>query len=162
MSNSAGSPKRSNRCPAQTKLGKSCRAAPTEGGLCYFHAYPKKASELGRKGGSSRKRQPPSEASVTPLPALNNVTDVGELTDRLIEEAYRGQLDPQSARSMVNLLGLKVRLLELNPQGDARVPLPRSGNIKEIYQAEWLRKQYREWDEELKVKHADKFPKPGD
>ena len=162
MSDSASVVKRRNHCPAQTKLGKACRAAPTEGGLCYFHANPKKASELGRKGGSSRKRQLPSEASVIPLPALNNVIDVGELTDRLIEEAYRGQLDPQSARGIVNLLGLKVRLLELNPQGDARVPLPRSGNIKEIYQAEWVRKQYREWDEELKVKYADKFPKRGD
>ena len=162
MSNFASPPKPSNRCPAQTKLGKPCCAPPTQGGLCYFHANPKKASELGRKGGSSRKRQLPLEESVVPLPALNNLIDVGELTDRLIEEVYKGQLDPQSARGIRDLLGLKVRLLELNPHGDARVRRPSSGNIKEIYQAAWVRKQYLEWDKELKEKYADKFPKRGD
>jgi Family of unknown function (DUF5763) len=39
------------RCQALTKAGKPCRAAATEGGLCFFHANPSKAVELGRIGG---------------------------------------------------------------------------------------------------------------
>jgi Family of unknown function (DUF5763) len=40
-----------NRCQARTKSGNPCRAAATAGGLCYFHANPNKASELGQIGG---------------------------------------------------------------------------------------------------------------
>lgn len=39
------------RCKAQAKSGKRCGAAATAGGLCFFHANPNKASELGRIGG---------------------------------------------------------------------------------------------------------------
>ena len=37
-------------CKAKTKKGSPCRAAATEGGLCFFHANPNKAAELGRVG----------------------------------------------------------------------------------------------------------------
>jgi hypothetical protein len=37
-------------CKALAKTGKPCRAAATAGGLCFFHANPAKASELGRSG----------------------------------------------------------------------------------------------------------------
>jgi len=47
-----------NRCGAKTKEGKPCRAAATEGGLCFFHANPNKAAELGRVGGR-KSRYPP-------------------------------------------------------------------------------------------------------
>jgi len=40
-------------CKALTKKGQPCRAAATAGGLCFFHANPNKASELGRIGGRS-------------------------------------------------------------------------------------------------------------
>jgi len=42
------------RCQGQTKAGKPCRAAATSGGLCYFHANPNKAAELGRIGGRNK------------------------------------------------------------------------------------------------------------
>jgi uncharacterized protein DUF5763 len=58
-----------HRCKAKTKSGKPCRAAATAGGLCYFHANPDKASELGRIGGRSN-RHSASEAA-DPLPALD-------------------------------------------------------------------------------------------
>lgn len=40
-----------SRCKATAKTGKRCGAAATEGGLCFFHANPDKAAELGRIGG---------------------------------------------------------------------------------------------------------------
>ena len=39
-----------SRCKARTKAGEPCSAAPREGGLCYLHANPNKATELGRAG----------------------------------------------------------------------------------------------------------------
>jgi hypothetical protein len=40
-----------SRCKAIAESGKPCRADAAEGGLCFFHANPDKASELGRIGG---------------------------------------------------------------------------------------------------------------
>src|SRR5215472_15007290 len=43
------------RCEGVTKNGTACTAWAIEGGLCYFHANPDKAAELGRNGGRRRK-----------------------------------------------------------------------------------------------------------
>ena len=59
-----------NRCKAKTKSGKPCRAAATEGGLCFFHANPDKASELGRIGG--RNKGHASGESADPLARLGH------------------------------------------------------------------------------------------
>jgi len=50
MSDRPGQMRTKNSCRAKTKNGKPCQAAATEGGLCFFHANPKKASELGQIG----------------------------------------------------------------------------------------------------------------
>src|SRR5215469_2916940 len=39
------------RCQGTKKNGAACTAWAMEGGLCYFHANPDKAAELGRNGG---------------------------------------------------------------------------------------------------------------
>jgi len=39
------------RCKGVTRNGTACTNWAMEGGLCYFHANPNKASELGRNGG---------------------------------------------------------------------------------------------------------------
>src|SRR5215471_4493208 len=44
------------RCKGVTRNGTACTAWAMEGGLCYFHANPDKASELGRNGGRHRKQ----------------------------------------------------------------------------------------------------------
>ncbi len=38
-------------CKATTSSGARCKAKPHKDGLCSFHSDPKKAAELGRKGG---------------------------------------------------------------------------------------------------------------
>jgi hypothetical protein len=65
---------RKNRCQSRTKSDRPCRAAATSGGLCFFHANPNKASELGRKGGRSKRQVMMRDAD--PLPALNSVESV--------------------------------------------------------------------------------------
>lgn len=44
-------------CKGFTKDGKPCRAHPTGGGLCYFHANPDQARLLGQKGGRKNRYQ---------------------------------------------------------------------------------------------------------
>src|SRR5690242_8419743 len=69
-------------CKAIAKNGKPCRAAATASGLCFFHANPDKASELGRLGGSN-KRSAVSE-NLEPLPALNSAHGIRDAVAQAI------------------------------------------------------------------------------
>jgi hypothetical protein len=99
-----------SRCKSLAKSGKPCRAAATEGGLCFFHANPKKAYELGRIGGRS-KRYSGGESS-DPLPALDNVLALRETVARLIADVYAGKLHPRIAAGLAPLMNLQLRVIE--------------------------------------------------
>src|SRR5260370_17366820 len=99
-----------SRCQSQAKSGKRCRAAATKGGLCFFHANPNKASELGRIGGRSKSRIPAE--FIDPLPKLNKVIAVQDAVEKLISEVYAGQLHPRVAAGLPPLLNLQLRPLE--------------------------------------------------
>jgi hypothetical protein len=98
------------RCKARTKAGKPCGAAATAGGLCFFHANPNKASELGRIGGRSKRR--PLPGSVDPLPKLDNAMAVRKTVAQLIEDVYSGRLDTRVAMALTPLLNLQLRAIE--------------------------------------------------
>ena len=98
-----------SRCKAFTKEGKPCRAAATAGGLCFFHANPNKASELGRIGGRSKGPTVPENAE--PLPVLDSAMAVREAVDRLIANLYAGKLHPRIAAGLAPLLQLQLRAL---------------------------------------------------
>jgi hypothetical protein len=100
---------RRNRCQGRTKSGRPCRAAATAGGLCFFHANPKKASELGRKGGRNKRRVKLHEAD--PLPVLNSAKAVCDFVARLTAEVYSGETHPSVARGLAPLLHLQLRVL---------------------------------------------------
>jgi len=97
-------------CKSLTKKGNPCRAAATKGGLCFFHANPNKASELGRIGGRS-KRFSVGENS-DPLPTLDNATAVRDTVARLITDTYAGKLHPRMAARLAPLLSLQLRVIE--------------------------------------------------
>ena|SRR3974390_141723 len=99
-----------NSCRGTTKDGKQCRAAATEGGLCFFHANPKKASELGRMGGR-KNRRPASE--IEPLPAFDSPSKISAFLDRVISELYTGHLRPAVAATLGPLLNARLRAFEL-------------------------------------------------
>ena len=104
-------PKNSNpRCKARAKSGKPCQAAATAGGLCFFHANPNKASELGRIGGRS-KRHSVAE-STDPLPRLETATAVRDAVAQLIVDVYAGKLNPRVAAGLAPLLNLQMRAIE--------------------------------------------------
>jgi hypothetical protein len=97
-----------NRCKATAKSGNPFRAAATAGGLCFFHANPNKAAELGRMGGRKNRHG----VSPDPLPALNTAKSVRDAVDRLIQGVSSGQLDPRVASSLAPLLNLQLRAIE--------------------------------------------------
>ena len=99
-----------SRCKAIAKSGKPCRAAATEGGLCFFHANPNKASELGRIGGRGNRRG--AGENVDPLPALDNATAVRDTVARLIADVYGGKIHPRIAAGLAPLLNIQLRAIE--------------------------------------------------
>jgi len=99
-----------SRCKAKTKRGEPCRAAATEGGLCFFHANPNKAAELGRIGGRE-KGQARAEAAA-PLPTLDSTAAVRDTVARLIENLHSGKLHPKMDSGFSSLLSLQLRALE--------------------------------------------------
>lgn len=99
-----------SRCKGRTKSGKPCRAAATGGGLCFFHANPNKASELGRIGGRSNRHAAGDNAD--PLPTLDNAIAVRDTVARLIADVYSGRIHPRVASGLAPLLNLQLRAIE--------------------------------------------------
>ena len=99
----------SSRCQANAKSGEPCRAAATAGGLCFFHANPNKASELGRIGGKNKR--PAGTQSVDPLPKLEKASAVQEAVDRLVADVYAGKVEPRVATGLASLLSLQLRAI---------------------------------------------------
>ena len=100
-----------NRCAGKTKAGKPCRAAATAGGLCFFHANPNKASELGRIGGS--KRRPAGTEPSDEFPAAATAAELRDLGTRLIADILAGRINPRTAAGLVPLMNLQLRAVEV-------------------------------------------------
>jgi len=98
------------RCKGRTKSGKPCLAAATAGGLCFFHANPDKASELGRIGGRSNRRVVGENPD--PLPKLETAIAVRDALAVLIADVYAGKVHTRTATSLAPLLNLQLRAIE--------------------------------------------------
>lgn len=109
MSGRLGQMRTKNSCRAKTKSGKPCKAAATEGGLCFFHANPKKASELGQIGGRKNRRR---SVEMDPLPTLDSATAIRSTLQRIISETYSSQLPPRTAAILGPLLNGLLRVIE--------------------------------------------------
>jgi hypothetical protein len=102
---------KARRCKGMNKSGKPCGAAATAGGLCFFHANPDKASELGRKGG--RQNRHAAGDGGDPLPTLDNAFAVRDTVARLIADVYAGKINPRIASGLAPLLNLQLRAIEI-------------------------------------------------
>jgi hypothetical protein len=102
--------KQEHSCKAKTKSGKPCKAAATEGGLCFFHANPDKAAELGRIGGKSKRHVYMLDPN--PLPVLDNAIAVRDTVARLIADVYSGRLSPRIASGLAPLLNIQLRAID--------------------------------------------------
>lgn len=76
-----------------------------------FIGNPKKASELGRIGGSRTKRILPTKV-VGALPELKTAKDVQEVNARLLSEMYSGNLDPRVVNVAARQLDLSLRAIQ--------------------------------------------------
>jgi hypothetical protein len=101
---------KARRCKAKTKSGEPCQAAATPGGLCFFHANPDKASELGRIGGKTNRHATGEGAD--PLPTLDNALAVRDTVARLIADVYAGRVHPRIANGLAPLFNLQLRAIE--------------------------------------------------
>ncbi|HZQ20707.1 MAG TPA: DUF5763 domain-containing protein [Terriglobales bacterium] len=96
------------RCKGLTKAGQPCRAAAMEGGLCFFHANPNKAKELGRIGGlkSYRIAKDANDAL-----DLNSAAGIRDSVPQLIEDVRSGTLQAGKAAAVASLLNLQLRAI---------------------------------------------------
>jgi hypothetical protein len=103
--------RRENRCKGITKEGKPCCAAAAEDGLCFFHANPNKAVELGRIGGRRNSHNFGTSTAEPPhnLKSAKGVLDVGA---RLIEDVYTGRVSPRVAGCLGSLLNMQMRAVQ--------------------------------------------------
>lgn len=82
-----------------------------EGGLCYFHANPAKAAELGRIGG--RKHGLASTPSSSePLLKLDSASALRDLGARLIADVHAARLHPRLAAGLAPLLQFQLRAIQ--------------------------------------------------
>ena len=103
------------RCQGVTKSGAACTAWPMEGGLCYFHANPAKASELGRRGGQGKSpANSGGTAQLLGLP-LRTVDDVTALLAETINGLRSGSIDSRIANTVGYLATAMLKALQ---QGD--------------------------------------------
>jgi hypothetical protein len=85
------------------------------GGLCYFHANPDKASELGQRGGKARSSDGASDATGYVDRPLKTVEDVTNLLAETINDLRSGSIDSRIA----NTVGyLATGMLKALQQGD--------------------------------------------
>src|ERR1039458_4489202 len=99
-----------NRCNGRTRAGKPCRAAATDGGLCFFHANPNKASELGRIGGRSNRHA--AAGGGDPLLPLDNAVAIRDAMGRLIADVIAGRVHPRVAVSVAPLMNLQLHAIK--------------------------------------------------
>lgn len=100
-----------NHCKGRNKNGGPCRAFATEGGLCYLHANPKKAVELGRKGGR-KNRHAPAAITMNPLPPLTTATNVRDSVAGLIDDVRSGRVPQKTASVLTPMLNLLLKAIE--------------------------------------------------
>jgi len=69
-----------------------------EGGLCYFHAKPDKAAELGRNGGRHSKQT--YEQSTEHIAVPESAADVKRMLAETMAEVKAGRMDPKVANTV--------------------------------------------------------------
>lgn len=99
------------QCKATTSSGDRCKAKPHKNGLCFFHSDPKKAAELGRKGGRRNRHTyetPPQEVAVP-----ESAGDVQRMLAESMAELRAGKMDPKLGSTLGYLGTALLRAFEL-------------------------------------------------
>jgi general stress protein YciG len=81
------------QCKATASSGGPCKAKPHQDGLCFFHSDPKKAAELGRKGGRANRHTyetPPEHVAVP-----ESAGEVKRMLAETMADIRAGRMDPK-------------------------------------------------------------------
>src|SRR6516162_8934296 len=108
------------RCQTVTKSGAACTAWAMEGGLCYFHANPDKAAELGRNGG--RRRRHTYEQATEPVAPPESAADVRRKLADTMADVKAGKMDPKVANTGAYVATVLLRAHEADAAGSAETP----------------------------------------
>ena len=101
------------QCNGLTKRGTPCTALAMEGGLCYFHANPDKAAELGRIGGRRKKRVIDSDTDDQPIEIPQSARDVKNVLADVMARTRKGLMDPKTATALGYLGASLLRAIEV-------------------------------------------------
>jgi general stress protein YciG len=99
------------RCKATTSSGGRCKAKPHKDGLCFFHSDPKKAAELGRKGG--RRNRHTYETPLQPVAVPESAGDVKRILAETMAEIRAGRMDPKLGSTLGYLGTALLRAFEV-------------------------------------------------
>jgi hypothetical protein len=91
-----------------------------EGGLCYFHANPDKAAELGRNGG--RRRQHAYEQSTELISVPESAADVRRMLAETMAEVKAGRMEPKIANTVAYVGTGLLRAYETDSAPSADTP----------------------------------------
>ena len=86
------------QCRAMTASGQQCKAKPYKDGLCFFHSDPRRAAELGRKGG--RRKAAFIRSELKEIEAPKCAADLVRLLAQTIVEVRGGALDTRRANAI--------------------------------------------------------------
>jgi hypothetical protein len=95
-------------CKAVTKDGRPCKAPPTEGGLCFFHANPDRVRQLGQIGGRKNRRRSIDPSELGPLGAAA----VRQMLAQTIFELQQNKVSPRSAAAMAQVSSVLLRAIQ--------------------------------------------------
>ena len=86
----------------------------TEGGLCYFHANPDKAAELGRNGG--RRRKPTYQQATKQITPPESAADVRRMLAEVMADIRAGKMDPKLGTTLGYVGTALLRAFEIAPR----------------------------------------------
>ena len=101
------------QCKATTPSGERCKAKPHKDNLCFFHSEPKKAAELGRKGGKANRHTfvTPSQEIVPP----ESVGNVKRMLAHTMAAVLSGKIDPKLGTTVAYMGIALLRAYEADP-----------------------------------------------
>jgi hypothetical protein len=99
------------RCKARTRLGEPCSARATTNGFCSIHSDPKRAAELGRLSGESR-RIPVTGNLVLPPP--KTACDLHLALGQIFSDVCSGRMDINVGRTLSYIGSVLVKTIEVS------------------------------------------------
>ncbi len=100
------------RCRATTKAGEPCPVAATASGMCYLHDDPRRAAEMGRRGGLKNRRVIPDDT--TEIPPLNTAEDVRAMLAQAAADLRCRKIEPRVATSLGQLANSLLKAIEVS------------------------------------------------